>query len=90
MKRLLVPVLLLLALSVIARNYATNIAALIDPAKLATLGKRGANSRVQKCAYWLAEAEKAGEKPDKVASDAVARAGYIFPRASVSSAPGEY
>ena len=30
------------------------IANLIDPAKLATLGERGANPRVQKCVYWLA------------------------------------
>ena len=32
---------------------AQNLAPLIDPAKLATLGKRGANPRVQKAVYWL-------------------------------------
>jgi len=28
--------------------------------KLATLGKRGANQRVEKAVYWLAEARAAG------------------------------
>jgi hypothetical protein len=42
------------------------IASLIDPAKLATLGKRGANSRVQKCVYWLAVARSQGSDPTKV------------------------
>ena len=41
-------------------DYAKRIAPLIDPAKLATLGKRGANQRVQKAVYWLAEARAAG------------------------------
>ena len=35
-------------------DYAKRIAPLIDPAKLATLGKQGANQRVQKVVYWLA------------------------------------
>jgi tetratricopeptide (TPR) repeat protein len=38
---------------------AKRIAPLIDPAKLATLGKRGANQRVEKAVYWLAEAREA-------------------------------
>ena len=37
-------------------DYAKRIAPLIDSTKLATLGKRGANQRVQKAVYWLAEA----------------------------------
>src|SRR5947207_14860289 len=47
---------LLLAAQAIAAqpDYAQNIASLIDPAKLATLGKSGANTRVQKAVYWLA------------------------------------
>ena len=56
-------------------NYASNIASLIDPAKLATLGKRRANPRVQKCVYWLAEARSKGQEPSAVLDDAIARAG---------------
>ena len=37
-------------------DCAKRIAPLIDPAKLATLGKRGANQRVEKAVYWLAAA----------------------------------
>ena len=62
MKRLLCCLaLLLFALAVHAQDYAANIASLIDPAKLATLKSRGANPRIQKCVYWLAEAKAAGE-----------------------------
>ncbi|MGO8927308.1 MAG: hypothetical protein ACLQU3_10505 [Limisphaerales bacterium] len=43
-------------------DYARRVAPLIDPAKLATLGKRGANQRVQKAVYWLAEAREAGAR----------------------------
>ena len=57
-------------------DYASHIASLIDPAKLATLGKRGANTRVQKAVYWLATARKEGEKPAKVLDRAVTLAGY--------------
>ena len=39
-------------------GYAARIAPLIDPAKLATLGERGANPRVQKYVAQLAEAQK--------------------------------
>ena len=45
-------------------DCAKRIAPLIDPAKLATLGKRGANQRVQKAVYWLEEAREAGQQPD--------------------------
>ena len=69
--------LLLAAQAVAAQaDYAQHIASLIDPAKLATLGKRGANPRVQKAVYWLAAAQKEGEKPAKVLDRAVALAGY--------------
>jgi hypothetical protein len=44
-------------------DYAKRIAPLIDPAKLATLGKRGANQRVQKAFCWLADARAAGQRP---------------------------
>jgi hypothetical protein len=76
MKRLLCLLPLLLAFAACAADYSTQIVPLIDPAKLATLGKRGANARVQKCVYWLETARKAGESPEKVAQTAVAKAGY--------------
>ena len=34
-----------------AADYTANLASLLDPAKLATLGPRGANPRVQKAVY---------------------------------------
>jgi hypothetical protein len=69
--------LLLLTFQALAAqpDYAKRIAPLIDPAKLATLGKRGANQRVQKAVYWLAEARAAGQKPDKVMDAALGLAG---------------
>ena len=57
-------------------DHASEIASLIDPAKLSTLGERGANSRVQKAVYWLATARKEGQKPAKVLDRAVKLAGY--------------
>jgi len=57
-------------------DNASKIASLIDPAKLATLGERGANPRVQKAVYWLATARNEGEKPANVVDRAVALAGY--------------
>jgi hypothetical protein len=43
------------------------VAAQTDPAKLATLkGKRAANPRVQRCVYWLAQAEMKGIKPEDI------------------------
>jgi len=76
MKRLIAFALLFCALSLHAEDYAANIASLIDPSKLSTLRERGANPRIQKCVYWLAEAGRAGQKPAKVAHAAVAQAGY--------------
>ena len=50
---------------------AAAIAAQTDPAKLATLkGDRAANPRLQRCVYWLATAEAAGEKPEAVLDEA--------------------
>jgi hypothetical protein len=57
-------------------TYATNVASLIEPAKLATLGKRGANQRVQKYVVILENARLDGCKVAIVASNAVALAGY--------------
>ncbi len=59
--------------------YATSpphrIAALIHPAKLARLGERAANPRVQKYVAVLEEAQRSGKDPAVVASEAVAIAG---------------
>lgn len=57
-------------------DYARNIAPLIEPAKLATLGPRGANQRVQKATYWLAMAKKDKRSTSSVAWQAVLLAGY--------------
>lgn len=55
---------------------ADNIATLISPQKLATLGKRGANPRVQKAVYWIETARRDGQDITNVVTLAVARAGY--------------
>ena len=53
-------------------RFAINISSLVDPAKLATLGARAANPRVEKYVALLAEAKAAGVAPNKVAAEAVA------------------
>ncbi len=55
--------------------YAHEVSSLIDPTKLATLGPRGANPRVQKYVALLADAKAAGISPKKVATKAVVLAG---------------
>ena len=40
------------------------VAALIDPVKLAALGERGANPRLNKLIYWLWHAEQRGLSPE--------------------------
>ena len=57
-------------------DHAAQIASLIDPAKLAALGERGANSGVQKAVCLLVKARTEGQKPAKVLDRAVALAGY--------------
>ena len=52
------------------------IASLADPAKLATLGVRGSNQRVQKIIYWLLAVKKAGGSPEAVIDTALARFGW--------------
>lgn len=56
--------------------YSQNVASLIDPAKLATLGKRGANPRVQKAVALLENARLDGCQVATVASNAVFFANY--------------
>lgn len=57
-------------------DYADRIADLIKPEKLATLGPRGANPRIQKCVAQLEAARQDGQKVEKVATKAVTIAGY--------------
>lgn len=52
------------------------IASLIAPAKLATLGERKANPRIQKVVFWLHAARQDGKKPDLILNAAIAEAGY--------------
>ena len=52
------------------------VAPLIDPVKLATLGDRGANPRIQKAVAILWAAKQAGTDPATVAGDAVTRIGW--------------
>ena len=52
------------------------VAPLIDPAKLATLGDRGANPRIRKAVAILWAAKQTGTDPAKVAADAVIRIGW--------------
>jgi len=69
MHKVILALLLATAPSIMAAPSAAAvaIAAQTDPAKLATLkGERAANSRLQKCVYWLACAEERGEKPGVV------------------------
>jgi hypothetical protein len=73
MPKLLLALLLAAAPSIMAApsTAAVAIAAQTDPAKLATLkGERAANPRMQRCVYWLATAEAAGEKPEAVLDEA--------------------
>jgi hypothetical protein len=53
------------------QEYAARLAPLVDPAKLATLGLRGANPRVLKCVYWLETGRKNRADPRKVLDQAL-------------------
>lgn len=73
MIKLLLALLLAAAPSIMAApsTAAVAIATQTDPAKLATLkGERAANPRMQRCVYWLATAEAAGEQPGTVLDEA--------------------
>lgn len=52
------------------------IASLADPSKLATLGVRGANPRVQKITYWLFVTQQSGARPEAAIDEALARFGW--------------
>ena len=57
-------------------NSSALLQPLIDPAKLATLGERGANPRIQKITAILWAAKQDGEDPEKVAAGAVKLIGW--------------
>jgi len=56
-------------------SWARQVSSLVDPAKLATLGPRGANPRVQKYVALLAGGRGAGAPPETVVARAVALVG---------------
>lgn len=58
-----------------ASSPVERIAALIDPAKLSTLGKRAANPRVQKYVAQLADVRSAGMNVSNVVFEAVSQVG---------------
>lgn len=76
----LIATLLLFTLVNLARadcnTYSRTLANLIEPAKLATLGPRGANPRIQKAVAILETARRDGCAVAIVASNAVFFAGY--------------
>jgi hypothetical protein len=59
-----------------ANDASAKIHPLIDPAKLATLGDRGANSRIQKVTAFLWEDKMNGQDPAKVADRAIESIGW--------------
>jgi hypothetical protein len=63
-------------------DHAAKIASLIEPAKLATLGERAANPRIQKAVYWLAVARNRRVDPGKVLDAAIQQSGYRNPLAA--------
>jgi len=62
----LLPILLLLTACCAwgASDWLAPLADQTDPAKLATLGKRGANPRVNRIVFYLHQAQQAGSTPD--------------------------
>lgn len=62
------------------------VSSLSDPAKLATLGKRGANSRLNKLVYWLDQARRRGLPPETAISLAQKVNQTSEPRASLVKA----
>ena len=60
----------------VVADVSTLIQPLIDPAKLATLGERGANTRIQKVTEILWQAKVNGQDPAKVAEKALELIGW--------------
>ena len=62
------------------------VASLSDPGKLATLGERGANARLNKIVYWLDQAQRKGMSPETTIMIAQFLNGTREPRASLVKA----
>jgi hypothetical protein len=79
---------LLLATAALCRavDITDNVVSLADPAKLATLGERQANPRVQKIVYWLEMARRDGQSPEQVMQDVVVRLGWDDERGRLTTA----
>jgi hypothetical protein len=52
------------------------LVSLCDPAKLATLGERGANARVHKIVFWLEAGRREGESPEALMRSTMHRIGW--------------
>ena len=57
-------------------NYRQALVSLCDPAKLATLGDRGANPRLKKIVYWLEQAREAGNDPARIIDEVLQQNHY--------------
>ncbi len=78
--------LCLVATAQAAPDYSRNIAALADPVRLATLGERGANPRVQKIVYWLETARREGQTPGDVMAEAFRQLAWEDERGRLTAA----
>lgn len=72
---------------VIQTQAVTAIANLADPAKLATLGERGAIPRVKKITYWLLAGQNVGAQPAAVIDAAFEQFGWKGTRAATPLEP---
>ena len=62
------------------------LVSLADPAKLATLGERKANPRVQKIVYWLEIGRREGQSPEQLLQETMHRIGWDDERGQYTSA----
>jgi 5-methylcytosine-specific restriction endonuclease McrA len=69
-----------------AADVAGIIVSLADPAKLATLGERGANPRVQKITYWLETGRREGKPPEEIMDEVMNRLGWNDERGRLTTA----
>ena len=79
---------LLLATAAIcsASQFSDILVSLADPAKLATLGERRANPRVQKIVYWLETARREGQSPEQLLRETMQRIGWNDERGQFTTA----
>jgi hypothetical protein len=79
---------LLLATSALcsATQISDILVSLVDPAKLATLGERRANPRVQKIVYWLETGRREGQSPEQLLQETMHRIGWDDERGQFTTA----